>query len=64
MIIPVRCFSCNEPLANVWEYFKRRQKELKQKGVLECKVVFEELDLPNMCCRRHLLGQVDLVDII
>jgi DNA-directed RNA polymerase subunit N (RpoN/RPB10) len=87
MIIPVRCFTCAKVLADKWEYYVRRCKELeelnkeKQKAdkkdgennielndqhydkVIRQKV-FEELGLDRICCRRMMLGHVDLIDII
>jgi DNA-directed RNA polymerase subunit N (RpoN/RPB10) len=91
MIIPVRCFTCSKVLADKWDYYVRRCKELeeeaKKKELLEGdspvpkkdneitldkqhydktirQVVFEELQLDRICCRRMLLGHVDLIDII
>jgi DNA-directed RNA polymerase subunit N (RpoN/RPB10) len=90
MIIPVRCFTCAKVLADKWEYYVRRCKELeelqkeKQKStatdnkddkkdvelneqhydkVIRQKV-FEELGLDRICCRRMMLGHVDLIEII
>lgn len=73
----MRCFTCNEPLANVWEYYQKKVKELeKQKqsddtkskyknfDKLTRKEILDELELDNMCCRRHLLSHVDLIEII
>lgn len=79
MIIPMRCFTCNEPLANLWEHYQREVK--KQDAALPAhkagdagetpqplpkykKQILDKLELDNMCCRRHLLGHVDLIDII
>jgi DNA-directed RNA polymerase subunit N (RpoN/RPB10) len=31
MIIPVRCFTCNNVIGNKWRYYKRRVKEIKEK---------------------------------
>lgn len=91
MIIPVRCMTCGKILADKWEYYERRCKELEkeqskksegdsksesQKKLEELKIntqhydktirqtVFEELGLDKICCRRMLLGHVDLIDII
>ena len=96
MIIPVRCFTCSKVLADKWEYYVKRCKELeeeaKKKDAQEGdsveasiaskpskedikldrqhydktvrQVVFEELGLDRICCRRMLLGHVDLIEII
>lgn len=92
MIIPVRCFTCHKVLADKWDYYVKRCKELekqaKNKNVdnasddnaieVDDKLklerqhfdstirqrVFEELKLDRLCCRRMLLGHVDLIDIV
>lgn len=89
MIIPIRCFTCAKVLADKWEYYVRRCKELeelhkeKQKNTVDKKdgndeielnaqhydkvirqKVFEELGLDRICCRRMMLGHVDLIEII
>jgi DNA-directed RNA polymerase subunit N (RpoN/RPB10) len=85
MIIPVRCFTCAKVIADKWEYYVRRCKELEeqQKNKTDDKdtdneiqldkqhydktvrqIVFEELGLDRLCCRRMLLGHVDLIEII
>lgn len=36
----------------------------KNFSALETGIVLDELGLTRICCRRHLLGHVDVVDII
>lgn len=77
MIIPVRCFTCGKVLADKWEYYVRRCKERgsKELGSKEdappkhfdknpSGEVLDELKLFKMCCRRHMLGHVDLMESI
>lgn len=78
MIIPVRCFTCGHVIADKWNYYVKRCKELekeqqeKNDGSLNPQhfektvrqKVFEELELDRICCRRMFLGHVDLIDII
>lgn len=81
MIIPVRCVTCHKVLADLWNYYEKRCKELEQeltkdaqqsqdlssKHIVEKTVrqkVFEELGLDRICCRRMLLGHVDLIETI
>lgn len=82
MIIPVRCFTCSKVLADKWEYYVKRCKELEEQQQEQTSQtqnndlnkqhfdktirqrVFEELGLDRICCRRMLLGHVDLIDII
>lgn len=57
MIIPIRCFSCNKPLAHLWEKFK----QAKDKGE-NLKKVLDDLGCDRYCCRGMLMGHVDLID--
>lgn len=78
MIIPIRCFTCGKVIANKWEAFQRKVKELEGNSAhpptdepefqnfergFKGKVL-DELGLHKICCRRHILGHVDLVDVI
>ena len=57
MIIPIRCFSCGKPIAQVYEeYTDRVTKGQPAKDVLD------DLGLDRYCCRAMILGQVDLID--
>ncbi|KAM0686898.1 DNA-directed RNA polymerases I, partial [Conglomerata obtusa] len=57
MIIPVRCFTCGKELSSKWERY-----------VLECAenddiaAVLENLEIRRICCRRMMLGHVDIID--
>lgn len=76
MIIPVRCFTCGKVLADKWEYYKKEVEKLekqedKEQGdadpkfdAIRTKEVLDKLGLERMCCRRHMLGHVDLMHII
>ncbi len=56
MIIPIRCFSCGNVIADKYEEFvKRSEKEDPQK-------VLDSLGLERYCCRRMILGHRDLID--
>lgn len=58
MIIPIRCFSCNNPISRFYlEYVEHK----KHKTPLE---FFEEKKIEKYCCRRMLLTQVDTYKII
>ena len=56
MIIPIRCWSCNKPVAHLWEQFKERTKKDDTKKVLD------ELGLERYCCRALFLGHIDLIE--
>jgi DNA-directed RNA polymerase subunit N (RpoN/RPB10) len=87
MIIPIKCFTCGKVLADKYNYYIKRCKELEKEQEKQKKEgeqtetekldmntqhydktvrqkVFEELGLDKICCRRMLLGHVDLIDII
>lgn len=83
MIIPVRCMTCGKVLADKWDYYQKRCKEIasseeaskendKSSDIVKKKYfegtcsgkVLDELQLTKMCCRRHMLGHVDLIEII
>lgn len=57
MIIPIRCWSCGKPIAQVWDEFKERTQAGEDK-----KKVLDSLGLERYCCRTMILGQVDLLD--
>jgi DNA-directed RNA polymerase subunit N (RpoN/RPB10) len=76
MIIPIKCFTCGCVLADKYRYFQEKVRNIKiQKGIQVDKVVYltkehmdktpegivlDELDLKNVCCRRHMLTHVDI----
>jgi len=57
MIIPIRCFSCGKPIAQLWQDFKERVA----KGD-EPKKILDELGLKRYCCRSMFVGHIDLID--
>jgi DNA-directed RNA polymerase subunit N len=77
MIIPIRCFTCNNLIANFWEeYQKRLQNECNKLSnsyqdsiddqtirSIEDKIL-DDLGLERYCCRRMLISHVDLCDKI
>lgn len=72
MIIPIRCVTCGKVIADKWEFFVERCKagsaEKDADGNLKdpayCEKVMNELGLDKMCCRRHMMGHVDLIETI
>lgn len=59
MIIPIRCFSCNKPIAQLWEKYKERTEKGEDR-----KRVLDDLGLERYCCRSVFMGHVDLIDTI
>lgn len=74
MIIPVRCMTCGKVLADKWEYYQKECEELKKKKKGDTsqqekyfsepytKEILDKLGLDRYCCRRHMLGHVDIID--
>jgi len=76
MIIPIKCFTCGKVLADKYQYYTRKVRELKVKaGEEEDEVIYlsktnvkktaegkvmDELRLYKYCCRRHMLSHVDI----
>ena len=57
MIIPIRCFSCGKVIGTKWEaYLGLLQAEYTEGDALDA------LGLKRYCCRRMLLGHVDLIE--
>ena len=75
-MIPIKCFTCGNVLADKYLYYKKRVNELKvTKNMDTNKVVYltpdniqktpegkimDELKLRKMCCRRHMLTHIDI----
>ena len=76
MIIPIKCFTCGNVLADKYRYYQSEIRRLKLlQGVSVDKVVYltkdntektiegtilDDLGLKSMCCRRHMLTHVDI----
>ncbi len=76
MIIPIKCFTCGNVLADKFRYYQNEVRRIKlQKGANVEKVVYltkesiektaegtvlDNLNLTNVCCRRHMLTHVDI----
>ncbi len=59
MIIPIRCWSCGKPIAQLWDEYNDRSKKGDNK-----KDVLDELGVERYCCRSMFLGHVELVDTV
>ncbi len=74
MIIPVRCFTCNNVLASKYRRYleivaaeESKHQDKKDPGAVTetaNQKAFSELEITRYCCRRHLLTHIDLVDKI
>lgn len=79
MIIPVRCFTCGKVLANKWNAYKANVERLENTSNDEHEEqdaphplftpklkgkILEELGIDKMCCKRHMLTHIDIVDYL
>jgi len=65
MIIPIRCFTCGQILASKYKKYNKLNKNSKKiidfNNVDETnKKIMEDIGIKRICCKRHILGQVDL----
>jgi DNA-directed RNA polymerase I, II, and III subunit RPABC5 len=76
MMIPVKCFTCGNVLADKYRWYQQEVRRRKMADGLNVnKVVYftkdnmektaeghvlDQLRLTNVCCRRHLLTHVDI----
>lgn len=75
MLVPIRCFTCGKVLADKWRYYERRVKEANDNPPQPRSAtdipdrthegrVLDELGVTKICCRRHFLTTVDMMDSI
>jgi len=79
MIIPVRCFTCGKVIADKYDYFVKKSEELEAAAAASKNPeppkfkhfdavtkggILDDLGLTRYCCRRHMLGQVDMMEVI
>lgn len=76
MIIPIKCFTCGNVLANKYRYYLEEVRRIKiandqdttkvvyftHKNMEKTAegIVLDKLRLTNVCCRRHMLTHVDI----
>jgi len=76
MIIPIKCFTCGNVLADKYRFYQNEVRRIKMSQGLDVnKVVYlsknkidktpegtvlDNLGLNNVCCRRHMLTHVDI----
>lgn len=71
MIIPVRCVTCGKVIAGKWEAYEHAvqvdggTRIVSAHDVAERSAVgkiLDKLGITKLCCRRHFLSNVDLMD--
>jgi DNA-directed RNA polymerase I, II, and III subunit RPABC5 len=76
MIIPVKCFTCGNVLANKYRYYLDEVRKMKLQNGLDVNkveyftkenmekavngIVLDNMRMNNQCCRRHMLTHVDI----
>jgi DNA-directed RNA polymerase I, II, and III subunit RPABC5 len=76
MIIPVKCFTCGNVLADKYRYYLEEVRKRKLSRDMDIsRVIYltkefsektvegdvlDEIQLTKMCCRRHFLTHVDI----
>lgn len=58
MIVPVRCFSCGQVVADKYEEYLRLINEDKKTEAQ----ALDQLGVKKYCCRRMFLSHVEVVD--
>lgn len=80
MITPIRCFTCGKTIANIKDFFDmecaKAESESKPSSTVHnlegmkhfdkhhMGKILDRLGCTRMCCRRHLLTDVDMMDKI
>ena len=74
MIIPIRCFTCGKVIADKWQKYVKEcdkqdnntQKDQKLHPAFEEDrgEILDNLGITKICCRRHMLGHVELIEKI
>ena len=59
MSVPVRCYTCGKITGNKWEKYL----ELLNEGYTEHESL-DKLGLKRYCCRRMILGNIDVEEIL
>ena len=63
MIIPIRCYTCNKLIADKWDNpDKTGYLNLLQSGQT-IEQALNTLGLTRYCCRRMIMGHIDLVNL-
>lgn len=66
--IPIRCYTCGKVTGNKWEPYKayledKMKDKTYKKGITEYEAL-DSLGLKRYCCRRILLGNVDVNELL
>lgn len=78
MIIPVKCFTCGMVIGDKYRYYlsevqrRKKEKSINSEDILYLTEnfmdkttegdVLDDLGLVKVCCRRHMLTHVDILE--
>ena len=76
MIIPIRCFTCGKVMADIADYYEKEKSKLEETSAegangiyknfekIHTGHILDDLGLVRYCCRRNLIANIDMMDII
>ena len=74
MIIPVRCFTCGRVMADIVDYYENERANIKENKKVDklyknfdkihTAHILDNLGLKRYCCRRNLIANIDMMEII
>lgn len=78
MIIPIRCMTCGKVIADKYDYYVQEVSKLEGETTkpdnepvgtkyfdkIKTGKILDSMGLTRYCCRRHMLGAVDMMDVI
>lgn len=69
MLIPIRCFTCSNLIADKYEKYlemlnDKKKNENYDELTTDNSDIFKKLKLKRYCCKRMLLTNVDIIDKI
>lgn len=74
MIIPIRCFTCGRVMADIVDYYEKEKENMEEnKNIdplyknfdkIQTAEILNKLGLKRYCCRRNLIANIDMMDII
>jgi DNA-directed RNA polymerase subunit N len=74
MIIPIRCFTCGKVMADISDYYEKEKSKIDDTNDVDVAYknfekihtghILNNLGLNRYCCRRNLIANIDMMDII
>lgn len=74
MIIPIRCFTCGKIMADKIDFYNEevaklnkvddKDNKFKNFDSVHTKDILDKLGLSRYCCRRNLISNVDIMDVV